>query len=158
MKVSKEDLRKARMIRLSDRVANSFTAGAEHYFEKLKAALKEIEYTPLEYAWDDPKKQREMENTRRQILALMDKMLSEMPIPVTYSVYGLDKPYKFTDEVTFIKTMGRLGIRLKGYNNNPRQKPSLQDQPVFQGLIGPMYDGPKNVRYETRGVYNQLSV
>ncbi len=40
--------------------------------------------------------------------------------------------------------------------DNPRVRAELQGQPVFSGLIGPMWDGDA-IRYETQEVYNRLS-
>ncbi|MFP5109614.1 hypothetical protein ACSU6B_23090 [Neobacillus sp. C211] len=47
------------------------------------------------------------------------------------------------------------------WNNNPRQREELQDQPKLDGLIGPMFNGNKDgkvcIRYETYEAYRMYS-
>lgn len=49
-----------------------------------------------------------------------------------------------------------LGYEHKGYNDNPRNRAELQNQPTFAKLLGPMWDGDK-IRYEDSNAYNILS-
>lgn len=49
-----------------------------------------------------------------------------------------------------------LGFDHMGYNDNNRQRLELQNQPTFDGLMGPMWDGDA-IRYESCAVYRKLS-
>lgn len=42
-------------------------------------------------------------------------------------------------------------------NFNPRNRAELQGAPVFQNLYGPMWDGARGIRYESREVYARMS-
>jgi len=56
-----------------------------------------------------------------------------------------------------VRIMAGEGYELNGYENNPRLRDELQGQPVFRGLIGPMYNGEGCVRYENQAAYNAMS-
>lgn len=51
--------------------------------------------------------------------------------------------------------------RSRGVENNSSRRPELQGQPKLDGFLGPMYNGAKGgktvIRYESQGVYNQMS-
>ena len=51
--------------------------------------------------------------------------------------------------------------KLKGWNENPKHRAELQDQPLFFGLYGCMYGGTKEgktiIRYETKIIYDSTS-
>jgi hypothetical protein len=49
------------------------------------------------------------------------------------------------------------GFTYKAVNINKGHREELQNQPIFEGVIGPMYDGPGCIRYETRETYEILS-
>ena len=42
-------------------------------------------------------------------------------------------------------------------NFNPRHRAELQGAPVFEGVIGPMWDGKNGIRYEDAEVYRTMS-
>lgn len=48
------------------------------------------------------------------------------------------------------------GFVQRGVNDNPRNRIELQGQPVFAGLLGPMWDGDA-IRYENQAAYDALS-
>jgi len=60
-----------------------------------------------------------------------------------------------TKEV-FIARMGEMGFVITKFNENPRQRVEFQGQPMFKGLVGPMWDGG-TIRYETAAVYAECS-
>src|SRR5215469_11470211 len=54
------------------------------------------------------------------------------------------------------------GLEVRGYTfkeleTSERLREELRGEPKFNGLLGPMYDGPGVVRYETQQAYNILS-
>ena len=49
------------------------------------------------------------------------------------------------------------GFNLAGSETNTRLRPILQGLPIFSGVLGPMYDGPGRVRYETPAAYDIIS-
>ena len=78
--------------------------------------------------------------------------------PLDYIVVGPDgKSKKFDKLDTMLKWLKSKGIKQKGTHKRPGTRPTLQGQPEFSGLLGPMYDGPATVRYETQEAYNILS-
>lgn len=48
------------------------------------------------------------------------------------------------------------GYTVSHINKNPRQRAELQEQPVFSGLVGPMWDGDA-IRYEDQTAHDILS-
>ena len=56
-----------------------------------------------------------------------------------------------------VRVLIKMGIKQTGVTDNPRLCPELQGQPTFSKLIGPMWDGPGMIRYETAEVYAILS-
>ncbi len=76
---------------------------------------------------------------------------------IPHMAHLVGKPFTADmDKATFVDRMSDFGIAFVKLNDNPRQRAELQGQPVFKGLLGPMWDGDK-VRYETQAVYNTLS-
>ena len=139
------------------------SGGLAMYQERLEIALKALEHVPVEYAWDDPKTQKEMRKRRMAIVEALNEMIHLLPVPVTYKVVGIDLRGQwdvrdFKTEAQLIAAVTRMGFKHIGYQKRRNLKPQLIDQPIFSGLIGPMYDGPKVVRYETHEVHDQLSV
>ena len=49
------------------------------------------------------------------------------------------------------------GFDFIGFNINPRQRPELQNQPMFKQLAGPMWDGDA-IRYEDSKTNERLSI
>lgn len=51
--------------------------------------------------------------------------------------------------------------RSRGVETNSSRRPELQGQPKLEGFLGPMYNGNRGgktmIRYESQGVYNQMS-
>lgn len=64
----------------------------------------------------------------------------------------------------FIAALEIRGHDWVDVNNNERHREELREQPVFRGLLGPMYGGidPKTgatiIRYETQEIYDLLSM
>lgn len=42
-------------------------------------------------------------------------------------------------------------------NFNPRHRAELQGAPVFEGVVGPMWDGARGIRYEDGETYWAMS-
>lgn len=61
----------------------------------------------------------------------------------------------FTDE-TLIPAMEVRGHSVVRLNANSHQRTELQGQPIFTGLLGPMWDGDA-IRYEDQTTYDLLS-
>lgn len=55
-----------------------------------------------------------------------------------------------------IEAMQVRGYTHYGFNNNPRQRDELQGAPLFNGLLGPMWDGDA-IRYEDTASFKILS-
>lgn len=49
-----------------------------------------------------------------------------------------------------------LGFEFDKFNFNNRQRAELQGQPIFKGLVGPMWDGDA-IRYEDERTYALMS-
>lgn len=74
-----------------------------------------------------------------------------------WNLYSKHGSYRAKTVQEFIIKMGKLGYRKTGINTNHRQRPELHYQPIFEGLLGPMWDGDKGIRYEDPHTNNQLS-
>lgn len=48
------------------------------------------------------------------------------------------------------------GFKFAGFRNSPNQRIELEDQPIFKGVAGPMWDGDA-IRYEDWKTYERLS-
>jgi hypothetical protein len=89
----------------------------------------------------------------------LDAVLSSLPTPVIYNVYGLGSGVlSFDDASKLVAAMRSKGIRQTGVDRSGAIRRELQGQPTFDKLAGPMYDGPKKVRYETWELNERLSV
>lgn len=86
-------------------------------------------------------------------IAKLERKLASLP----FNVYGLKgvKHQQFTDRDEFIKAMQSHGIHHNG--DNERGRPEMHGAPKFKGLLGPMWDGDRGLRYETQEVYDELS-
>lgn len=66
----------------------------------------------------------------------------------------------FADEAEQV-IPAHVGCHVVGYQDQHESGPQLCEElvgmPLFQGLCGPMFDGPSRVRYESWEVYNLLS-
>ena len=143
--------------RIAERIARDMTAG-DLYLDSLVKAQEAIQYTPVQYGWDDPGMQRAMAQKKKEIVKALEEMIDLYPAKVTYTVVGFEKVLKFNSEDDLIAAMKREGIRHTGYNTNYRVKKVLHDQPTFDGLVGPMADRAKVVRYETSEANRMLSI
>lgn len=56
-----------------------------------------------------------------------------------------------------VPMMALQGHRVTGYESHPQRRAELQGLPVFEGLLGPMWDGNGVIRYENPEAYNTLS-
>lgn len=63
---------------------------------------------------------------------------------------------EFTQE-DVVAGMEALGYSKTGENRNQCHRKELQGQPMFNGLLGPMFDGPDRIRYETPEMNDALS-
>lgn len=75
-----------------------------------------------------------------------------------FNVYGLyPGTLEFDDEARMISTLAIKGIHKIGVLSSHSVRQELQGKPRFDRLLGPMWDGPRGIRYETPDVYNALS-
>lgn len=103
----------------------------------------------------------------KKIVDELGEILTSMPASVTYTVYGLDmlelrgtvqprQVYKNREDL--IEGMKALGIRYTGISSNSSQfRAELRGQPEFDKLVGPMYDGAGQARYETGPLNERMS-
>ena len=145
------------------KLAKEVQAGGD-YFDNLETALKALEYVPVEYAWGNSgDKVEEMRKKRKQIVDMITEMIEDYPSPVTYIVVtgmsGEKGVLRFDTREDLIKGLKKDGYAQNGDSGERGgRRKTLNNQPKFSGLLGPMYDGSKKVRYETQEVYNALSV
>jgi hypothetical protein len=133
--------------------------------ERIAAAIDQIDRLPNAYsAWIDAhngdKALAKVNSNRVEgAVDLLGAVLASMPKAVSYVVVGLPTGVmQFKDSDSLIAKMKTFGIRHTGYHETyGRQRPELESQPKFDNLLGPMYDGPGKVRYETLEAYEQLS-
>lgn len=89
---------------------------------------------------------------------ILERILMQMPESVIYHVYGLpDGNLKFNKKDELVAHLKKHGISQIGTERGTQLRKTLQGQPKFESLLGPMYDGGNKVRYETREVYKGLS-
>jgi len=144
---------------IAERVAKSVVADADFYKKRFEEALSTFAYVPIEYAWDDPKRQREVHRWRKEIEKQIAELVESLPIPTKFQVvFGMRESKEFDDEDELIREMKKLGIRHTGYSKSGGHlRPELWDKPMFDKLVGPMYGGVKKVRYETQEAYDIFS-
>ena len=112
---------------------------------QLREAIRILSYSPIEYTAG--RKAKQMVN---QALAILEEVLEMCPTPVKFNVYGLDKDMSFNSEEELVRALAAKGIRQTGTNGFSTQlRKELNNRPTFKELAGPMYDGPKAIRYET---------
>lgn len=129
------------------------------YSDAVADAIKALRYVPVERAFQDKRKQGDVKKLRDGIVRQLEELLTEMPVETKYNVVGIgNRSEKFVDVSDLIAYMKRMGHEVTGYMTRPGMVPWLIGQPEFRGIIGPMSDGPKTVRYETQAVYDMLSV
>ena len=138
-------------------------AGYKSPKEAIQDAISDLDWLPngvaswVESFGGDKAKADENGRKLKKLVDELGKILMEMPEPVTFSVYGLDKTYSFDNRAEFIKFMESKGYRYTGDNHNKSNRAELQGQPVFKNMSGPMHDGGGKVRYETWELYEVLS-
>jgi len=150
---------------MAERIASGYlkTAGNESVvLRALGDALSAITHLPVEYAFSgDERAGREAEKKVKQAIALLEDVVQSLPLPVSYNVvWGIgsklvNREMDSTEEL--IRYLMGRGIKQTGVVSRPGLRRELQGQPTFDKLLGPMYDGPKRVRYETQEAYDQLS-
>ena len=75
-----------------------------------------------------------------------------------FSIYGLNpNPLVFDSEEDLIRGLANKGIHQSGVQNSRSLRRELQGKPMFDKLLGPMWNGPRGIRYETQEMYNALS-
>ena len=140
-----------------EKIANRVTAEDKTFAEtRIEEALNAISYLPVEHHMQDSSvaaDAKRLMNTARESL---EKLLMLFPTPVTFTIYGTGNPVKFDNEKDLMDWARRKGIRQIGLGGN-QLRDILRGKPAFDKLNGPMYDGPKKVRYETQEVTDQLS-
>lgn len=87
------------------------------------------------------------------------RRVSEIHKDIRYVVFGFRMQHQYTNRAALIRAMEREGIKyLYDFEPQAYHRRELFGQPVFDGIIGPMYDGPGRVRYETPEAYRQASM
>jgi hypothetical protein len=76
-----------------------------------------------------------------------------MTYQIVFEIEGQLIADKTPDVIAY---MSARGVKLTGYNTNPRQRIELQNQPKFEGYCGPMWNGD-SIRYESIEAYRRLS-
>lgn len=156
-----DDMRQAAMAeRIAARVLRE--AGNERVvLRSLSDALSAISHLPVEYAFTDERAGREAKAKVKQAIALLEEVVQALPLPVSYNVvWGIGSKLvnrEIDSAEELIRYLSGRGIRQTGVVNRSGLRRELQGQPTFDKLLGPMYDGPKRVRYETQEAYDQLS-
>ena len=140
------------------KVAKSLAAVDEPFAEtQLKHIIGELAYLPVWPAFSDERMGKTMEVKKKQAVALLEEIIYAIPTPVTFTVAGVDGIKEFDDEQEMVRWLKSKGIKMTGTEVSVRLRPELYGKPRFDKLIGPMYDGPKGVRYETQESYDESS-
>jgi hypothetical protein len=143
-----------RFQKIMTRVAATDKTFAEKQIEEVIGSLS---YLPVDYHFEGAQA-REVKALMEGAVKNLEKVLAMFPTPVVYNVYGIgDKTLSFDNEADLIAEMRRRGVRHTGIEMGRQLRQELQGRPTFDKLLGPMYDGPKQVRYETQAVYDVLS-
>jgi len=144
------------LIRLSKEIIGADKPIAQVNIEK---AISNLSYAPVEYAFPDRKMGMEMKKRLDGVVKELEYILQEIPTPVIYMVVGIEnKTKEFDDVKDLVRYLSSKGHDQRGYETRGQLREILQGQPKFEDLHGPMYGGPKKVRYETFEVYKHLSV
>lgn len=131
--------------------------------EAIQGAITDLDWLPNAVsAWVqsfDGNKLKAETNGRKlkKIVEELAQILMDMPEPVTFNIYGLNKPYSFDNRADLIKFMESKGFKHTGDNHTTTSRVELQGQPMFKNMAGPMHDGGGKVRYETWELYDMLS-
>lgn len=137
-----------------------FRMGKSH--GKLRGRV--VYYDPREGKYYDSKSDMyvsegsEMNIDEARAAAAVD-LTEDKPGSTKYVVSGLGNAVlKFGSAKELIKAMGQKGISQSGTSGTKGPaRAELHNQPKFSGLLGPMYDGPGKIRYETAKRYRELS-
>jgi len=144
------------LIKLAKEITGADKPIAQVNIEK---AISSLSYTPVEYAFPDRRMGVEAKKRLDMVVKELESILQEIPTPVIYMVVGIDnKTKEFDDVKDLIKYLKSKGYDQRGYETRGQLREMLQGQPMFDDLHGPVYGGPKKVRYETFEVYEHLSV
>jgi len=73
-----------------------------------------------------------------------------------YQVVTTTQAFSFPTRKAFYASAKRAGYKRTGFAHSTKYA-EIDGQPIFDGLLGPMYGGPGVVRYETQKAYNILS-
>ena len=142
-------------------VAKEVAAGNETVVEaSLSKAISALSYLPVEYAFSNERDGQVAKAKVKQALALLEDVIDTLPTPVTYQVVGVEgisSKYFFSDAAELEKALTPKGYRKVGIQSRPGLRKELLGQPIFVKLVGPMYNGPKRLRYETSEVNDQMS-
>lgn len=145
-------------------IGQSVVKASDSPADKIKTAMDAIGYLVNGvYAWEmahGGDKQLAKENGKKvkQAEELLAQVLATLPGAFTYHVYGLDKEMNFKSAEDLIKALAAKGIKHTGNSNSsPQRRVELHNQPTFDKLIGPMFDGAGKIRYETQETYDVLS-
>lgn len=150
----------SRVARELDVIARDMMAGSEVVIERrLSDAIKALQYLPVEYAFHDDAKGRDASKKVQEALRLIEEVLNDLPVPVLYVVIGVPGINGAIDDVDdLISALAAKGIHKTGIETRTSLRKELIGQPTFDSLHGPMYGGPKKVRYETFDVSELLSL
>jgi len=107
-------------------------------------------------------KMRDRQASIPQELVKIAKSL--LAVETKFYVHGLglgrglrQDPFVESSEDRLVRTLAIIGIHKIGVETNPSRRPELQGCPKFDQLLGPMWNGPGKIRYETKAVYDALS-
>jgi hypothetical protein len=154
MKVVKE------LVMLAKEVAAAVPTSASMVEDSLSRAISALSYLGVEYAFNNERDGQVAKGKVKQALALLEDVIDTLPTPVTYQVVGVEgisSKYFFSNVAELEKALAAKGIRKVGVQSRGNLRKELIGQPTFDKLIGPMYNGPKRLRYETQETYDQMS-
>lgn len=93
-----------------------------------------------------------------KIASQLEKIAAYKEPKVIYNVYGLEgKSLSFKNREDLINALKKKGIKHTGESKSHGLRKTLQNQPKFDKLTGPMSDGGNKIRYETGELYKQMS-
>jgi hypothetical protein len=126
---------------------------------RIEEAIGMLDYLPVDAAFDNNTEGQKAKSEVRKAVELLEHVVSMFPTPVEFKVVmGLrERPVVFDSVTDLIKWCALKGIRHDGWETKGHLRPQLLGKPTFDKLLGPMYDGPSTVRYETQEVNDTLS-
>jgi hypothetical protein len=148
-----------RIDEMAERVASVHTASsADIVGDHIEKAIAALSYIPTSYAYPDKRKSKELHNHVNKIRKELEDILDELPVPVKYVAYVDGDSLKTTDVDKLVSFMKKNGHRRTGYSQSGGSTHKwLWNQPVFDGMAGPVGDGPNTARYDTWAAFDMLT-